>query len=61
MRHELRLYVRSGAVKGTSLTFLIIAEIFLHLVAVAIALALRGASAYESKGIPASLPLLLVT
>ena len=61
MRHELRLYVRSGAVKGTSLTFLIIAEILLHLVAVAIAFALRAASAYGGNGIPAALPLLLVT
>jgi ABC-2 type transport system permease protein len=61
MRHELRLYARSGVVKGTSLTFLIIAEILLHLVAAAIAFALSAASAHGSEGIPASLPLLLVT
>jgi ABC-2 type transport system permease protein len=61
MRHELRLYVRSGAVKVSSLTILIIAEILLHLVAVAIAFALRAGSAYGSKDIPAALPLLLVT
>ena len=61
MRHELRLYARSGVVKATSLTFLIIAEILLHLLAVALALALRAASAYAGPRIPATLPLLLVT
>ena len=61
MRHELRLYARSGVVRGTSLTFLVIAEILLHLVAVAIAFAVRAASALGNQGIPADLPLLLVT
>jgi ABC-2 type transport system permease protein len=61
MRHELRLYTRSGVLKATSLTFLIIAEILLHLVAVALALAIRAASAYGGSRIPATVPLLLVT
>jgi ABC-2 type transport system permease protein len=61
MRHELRLYTRSGVLKATSLTFLIIAEVLLHLVAVALALAVRAASAYGGSRIPAALPLLLVT
>ena len=55
-----RLFFKA-IIPGTSLTFLIIAEILLHLVAVASAFALRAASAYGSKGIPAALPLLLVT
>ena len=61
MRHELRLYTRSGIVKATSLTFLIIAEILVHLVAVVVALAARAAGAHASSSIPAALPLLLVT
>ncbi|HEY6456610.1 MAG TPA: hypothetical protein VIY90_15160 [Steroidobacteraceae bacterium] len=61
MRHELRLYGRSGVLKATSLTFLIIAEILLHLVAAAVAFALHAASAYGGARIPAALPLLLVT
>lgn len=61
MRHELRLYTRSGVLKATSLTFLIIVEILLHLVAGAVALAVRAASAYAGSHIPAALPLLLVT
>jgi ABC-2 type transport system permease protein len=61
MRHEFRLYTRSGTVKASSLTFLIIAEIVLHLVAVAVAFALRAASTYGGARIPASLPLLLTT
>ncbi len=61
LRHELRLYMRSGALQATSLTFLIIVEILLHLVAAAVAFALRAASAYRGAGIPAALPLLLIT
>ncbi len=61
MRHELRLYMRSGVLKGSSFTFLIIVEILLHLAAVAVAFALRAASAYGGQGVPPALPLLLVT
>jgi ABC-2 type transport system permease protein len=61
MRHELRLYLRSGVLKGSSFTFLIIAEILLHLIAVPIALGMRAASAHGGPGMPAALPLLLVT
>jgi ABC-2 type transport system permease protein len=61
MRHELRLYTRSGVLKGTSFTFLIIAEILLHLLAVPAAFTVRAASAYGGAGIPAVLPLLLTT
>jgi ABC-2 type transport system permease protein len=61
MRHELRLYMRSAVLRATSLTFLIIAEILLHLVAVAAALAMRAASARAGSSMPAALPLLLIT
>jgi ABC-2 type transport system permease protein len=60
-RHELRLYTRSGVFKGTSLTFLIIVEILLHLAAVLVAFVMRAASAYGAPGVPAALPLLLTT
>ncbi|HEY4342127.1 MAG TPA: hypothetical protein VGM97_19440 [Steroidobacteraceae bacterium] len=61
MRHELRLYARSGVVKTTSLTFLIIAEVLLHLVAGAVALTVRVASTHALSSIPAAVPMLLVT
>lgn len=61
LRHELRLYTRSGVLKGTSLTFLIIVEILLHLGAGAVAFVLRAASAYQGTVIPPALPLLLIT
>ena len=61
MRHELRLYTRSGLLKGSSFTFLIITEILLHLVAVGVAFAVRAASGAASHGMPAAMPLLLVT
>jgi ABC-2 type transport system permease protein len=61
MRHELRLYLRSGVLKGTSLTSLIIVEILLHLVATAAALAVRAASTHGGSGIPAVVPALLTT
>lgn len=61
MRHELRLYLRSGTLKSTSSTVLIIGEVLLHLLAVVIALALRAASAYAGAGVPSTLPLLLTT
>jgi ABC-2 type transport system permease protein len=61
MRHELRLYTRSRAVKASSLTFLIIAETLLHLAAAVVAFALRAASAYRGSSVPAALPLLLIT
>ena len=61
MRHELRLYARSGVVKATSLTILIIAQIVLHLVAAAVAFAVRAASAHAGPAIPATVPLLLIT
>ena len=61
MRHELRLYLRSGVLKTTSLTFLIIVEVLLHLLATAAALAVRAASTYAGSGIPAALPALLAT
>jgi ABC-2 type transport system permease protein len=61
MRHELRLYLRSGVLKSTSLTFLIIVEVLLHLLATAAALAVRAASAFAGAGIPAALPALLAT
>jgi ABC-2 type transport system permease protein len=61
MRHELRLYLRSGLLKGSSFTFLIIIEILLHLVAVPVAFVVRGASAHGGQDMPAALPLLLVT
>ena len=61
MRHELRLYLRSGVLKGTSLTTLIIAEILLHLVAAAVAYGVRAASAYAGSAMPAALPSLLTT
>ena len=53
--------MRSGVLKGTSLTFLIIAQILLHLVAAAAAFAVRAASAYRGASIPPTLPLLLIT
>jgi ABC-2 type transport system permease protein len=61
MRHELRLYARSGALKSTSLIFLIIVEILLHVLAAVIALAVRAASAHAGPGLPGALPLLLTT
>ncbi|MEJ0007933.1 MAG: hypothetical protein WDM77_16615 [Steroidobacteraceae bacterium] len=61
MRHELRLYVRSGVLKGSSLTFLIIAEVLLHLLAVPVALALRAASTHAGGGIPSAVAALLIT
>jgi ABC-2 type transport system permease protein len=61
MRHELRLYMRSGVLKATSLTFVIIVEVLLHLVAALLAFALRAASAYGGSRVPAALPLLLIT
>ncbi len=61
MRHELRLYMRSGVLKGSSFAFLIFAEILLHVIAVAVALGVRAASAHGGPGMPAALPLLLVT
>ena len=61
MRHELRLYARSGLLKGSSLTSLIIAQVLLHLIAVAAAFAVRAASAHGGAGIPAAVPLLLIT
>jgi ABC-2 type transport system permease protein len=61
MRHELRLYVRSGALKSTSLIFLVIVEILLHLVAAAVALAVRAASAHAGSVLPGALPVLLIT
>jgi ABC-2 type transport system permease protein len=61
MRHELRLYTRSGVVKATSLTFLIIVEILLHLAAAAVAFVVRAASASGGPSMPAMLPLLLIT
>src|ERR1700735_3163974 len=61
MRHELRLYTRSGVVKATSLTFLIIVEILLHLAAAAVAFVMRAASAAGGPSMPAMLPLLLIT
>lgn len=61
MRHELRLYLRSGVLKGSSFTFLIIAEILLHLMAVVVALGVRAASAHGGPGMPAVMTLLLVT
>jgi ABC-2 type transport system permease protein len=61
MRHELRLYLRSGVLRSTSLTFLIIAEILLHLLATAAALAVRSAGAYAGPHMPAALPSLLIT
>jgi ABC-2 type transport system permease protein len=61
MQHELRLYWRSGVVKATSLTFLIIAQIVLHLAAAVVAFAMRAASAHGGSSLPATLPLLLIT
>lgn len=61
LRHELRLYARSGVVKATSLTFLILGEILLHLVAVVAAFAVRAASTYAGAKMPVALPSLLVT
>jgi ABC-2 type transport system permease protein len=60
-RHELRLYLRSGTLKGTSLTFLIIVEVLLHLLAAGAAFAMRAASAYGGARIPPALPALLIT
>jgi ABC-2 type transport system permease protein len=61
MRHELRLYTRSAVLKATSLTFLIIAQILLHLVAAVALFVARAATAHAGAGIPARLPLLLIT
>ncbi len=61
MRHELRLYMRSGVVKGTSLTALILAETLLHLVAVAAAFGARAAITYGGIRIPAALLWLFAT
>ncbi len=61
MRHELRLYLRSGVVKGTSVTLLIILEVLLHLVAVGAAIGVRAAGAYAGSRIPAAVPALLIT
>ncbi len=61
MRHELRLYARSGALRATSLTFLIIAEIVLHLGAAAVAFFVRAAGASGGPALPPTVSLLLVT
>ena len=60
-RHELRLYLRSGTLKGASLTFLIIVEILLHLLATAAALAVRASSGYAGPHMAVALPALLIT
>ena len=61
MRHELRLYTRSGVLKATSLTFLILVEILLHLMALFVALIAHAAGAQAGSAMPAALPLLLVS
>jgi len=61
LHHELRLYLRSGVVKGTSLISLIIVEVLLHLMAAAVAFAVRAAGASGGSGTPAALPALLIT
>jgi ABC-2 type transport system permease protein len=61
MRHELRLYTRSGVLRATSLTFLIIAEILLHLGAALVAFAVRAAGTYGGSSVTGALSLLLIT
>ncbi|HEV2701857.1 MAG TPA: hypothetical protein VGV09_09520, partial [Steroidobacteraceae bacterium] len=61
MRHELRLYLRSGVLKSTSVIFLVIVEILLHLVAAAAAFAVRVATTHAQSGPPDAVPALLIT
>jgi len=61
MRHELRLYLRSGVLKATSLTFLIIVEVLLHLIAGAVAFGVRSMDRSAAAAFPDALPALLAT
>jgi ABC-2 type transport system permease protein len=58
LRNELKLYLRSGAVSSISITFLVISQVLLHLVALSMAFA---SSMGAMKGMPAEALLIMLT
>lgn len=50
LRNELRLYLRSGAISGTSVTFLVIGQVLLHGIALVMAIGMSMQSGVSSPG-----------